>query len=202
LIAIYGAVTERVLRVGRTYASLQAYPEYRAFRVFLAPPSSRPGLDPCLCRPPTPGPSLLFLPSLSLSPGLRLFFSLSDSARLRRSDRQASCHGPCHGCFAAACDRRQVLLVINCRPASSSSSPRPSRSLPRSGWPGTVRARLGITSKVAAASRIIVARIMISRVSRCHGHAQPGLRVSHGMGWRARAGGRARARGVHWHEDL
>ena len=64
LIAIYEAVTERVL--GRTYA-LQAYPEYRAF--FHAPASSRPGLLPC--RPlPTPSspPSSPPCPPLSSSP--------------------------------------------------------------------------------------------------------------------------------------
>jgi len=51
LIAIYEAVTERVL--GRTYA-LQSYPEYRAF--FHAPLSSRPDLLPSLPLPPPSSP--------------------------------------------------------------------------------------------------------------------------------------------------
>ena len=64
LIAIYKAVTERVL--GRTYA-LQAYPEYRAF--FLALPASRPGLLP-FWPLPSPGPHLSSSsrPSQSSSP--------------------------------------------------------------------------------------------------------------------------------------
>jgi hypothetical protein len=43
LIAIYEAVTERVL--GRTYV-LKAYPEYRAFFLALRLPTSQPGLLP------------------------------------------------------------------------------------------------------------------------------------------------------------
>ena len=52
LIAIYEAVTERVL--GRTYA-LQSYPEYRAF--FHAPLSSRPDLLPFLPLQPPSSPT-------------------------------------------------------------------------------------------------------------------------------------------------
>jgi hypothetical protein len=70
LIAIYEAVTERVL--GRTYA-LQAYPEYRAF--FLALPTSRPGLLPSwplpIHDPPLSSSSLSSSsPSPSSSPSL------------------------------------------------------------------------------------------------------------------------------------
>ena len=70
LIAIYEAVTERVL--GRTYA-LQAYPEYRAF--FLALPTSRPGLLPSwplpIHGPPLSSSSLSHSsPSPSSSPSL------------------------------------------------------------------------------------------------------------------------------------
>ena len=70
LIAIYEAVTERVL--GRTYA-LQAYPEYRAF--FLALPTSRPGLLPSwplpIHGPPLSSSSLSSSsPSPSSSPSL------------------------------------------------------------------------------------------------------------------------------------
>ena len=60
LIAIYEAVTERVL--GRTYA-LQAYPEYRAF--FRAPLPSRADLQPSL---PLLNPSSPPLSPLSSSP--------------------------------------------------------------------------------------------------------------------------------------